>query len=133
MVTLDIARSDEDFRKCRELLEKTHPNDPLPDFGLPGHTTFIVWDNEREQDKIRGLIHCEVRPEISHLAVDPDYKFQDASFALLHQFTEGNLRVGGHRSCYHTVGRERTRTLKMLRKSGAEVVNENEIRLRKEL
>jgi hypothetical protein len=133
MVNLGIASTAEDFRQCVDLLGKTHPGDPLPLFGQPNNVTFITWDSDEGPDVIRGVIHCRIAPEVTHMAADPDYRFQQASYALLHQFAEGHLRIAGHRCCDHVVPKAKDRIVKMLRKCGSVIVGENDIRLRKEL
>ena len=132
MVTLDIAKTAEEFEQCAALLAVSHPDSPLPDFGKTGQTTFIVRDHE-DRSRIRGVIHCSLQPEISHMTVDAEYRFQDASFTLLHQLMEGNLRIGGHLACYHTVPEAKAKLITMLKKNGAAVIGEHDVRLRKQL
>ena len=89
MVALDDARTDEDFKQCVELLAKTHPDDESPNFGYPMGRTFIIFDTE-DRSKVRGLSYTELVPEIRLLSVDPEYRFQDASRAMLQQFSDAH-------------------------------------------
>lgn len=131
MVNLDIAKTENDFRQCAELLAKTHPDAPLPLFGQPGNLTFVTYDSNEGRSIIKGVIHCRFAPEITHMSVDSSYRFQDASFTLLHQMMEGHLRIAGHSHCYHVVPQDNGRVLKMVQKSGAIEVSEQEARLLK--
>jgi len=132
MVSLDIARSEADYAQCRELLTRTHPADTMPKFGSQTGVTFIVFDSA-DRTKVLGCIHGDLVPEIKSMAVDPEYRYQEASFALLHQFMEGHFRVAGYSAVTHTVPNDKVKTLKMLKKSGALEIGQNDTRLLKEL
>jgi len=135
MVNLDIARTESDFHQCRELLERTNPGAPAPAFGSPGSVTFVIYDHER-RDVVRGCIHADMEPVVRAMAVDPDYRFQDASFTMLHQFMEAHLRVAGYRQVFHDVPMDKSRIIRTLEKCGAaevDVPGGDSIRMRKEL
>lgn len=133
MVLLDIARTEEDFRQCAEVSKRFDPTSELPIFGAPNSTTYIVKDTELEPDKVRGMIHVEHALEVRGMAVDPDYKFQEASFTLLHAHMEGMLRGNGHAHYYYTAPESKEKVLKILKKNGAEVIDAETVRLRKRL
>tara|TARA_R100001143_G_C3296701_1_gene103702 strand:- start:44 stop:442 length:399 start_codon:yes stop_codon:yes gene_type:complete len=132
MVALDIARTEEDFRQCAELLTKTHPDDELPNFASPRCITFIIFDTE-DRSKVRGCIYTNLIPEIRSLSVDPEYRFQDASRAMLQQFSDAHFRTQDFESVVHTVPKSSDQIKKMIRKSGGTEINQNDVRYRKEL
>ena len=132
MVALDDARTDEDFKQCVELLAKTHPDDESPNFGYPMGRTFIIFDTE-DRSKVRGLSYTELVPEIRLLSVDPEYRFQDASRAILQQFCDAHVRTQNYAAVVHTVPKSNDKIWKMIRKSGGVQINQNDVRYRKEL
>lgn len=142
MVTLDVARTEKDVEQCRELLAANNSGGEMPMFGA-GTTTFIVRDSEDEPEKIRGLIHCRLVPELTHMITDKNYRFQQASYTLLAALSEAQLRIAGHTHCYHSISAGRNNVIKMVLKSGAVEVTpqearilkgeETDVRLRKEL
>jgi ribosomal protein S18 acetylase RimI-like enzyme len=129
LVALDTARTADDYRQCAEILTKTHPNDLLPDFTDPHSITFIIFD-AGDRSKVRGCIHTQVGPEVCCLAVDPDYRFQDASRAMLHQFSDAHFRTQNFRAVVHTVPKSNDQVRSMLKKSGAVEINKDDVRLR---
>jgi hypothetical protein len=132
MVALDVARSEEDFKQCAELLARTHPDDELPNFGSSRCIVFIIFDSE-DRSKVRGCSYTDLIPEIRSLSVDPEYRFQDASRAMLQQFSDAHFRTQNYESVVHTVPKSNDQIKKMIRKSGAVEINQNDVRYRKEL
>jgi len=132
MVALDIARSEIDLNQCLELLAITHPDDVRPSFTSPRSLTHIIFDTE-DRSRVRGLIYADLTPDIRFLSVDPEYRFQDASRAMLQQFMDAHFRTQNFEAVIHTVPKSNDQIKKMIRKSGGIEINQNDVRYRKEL
>ncbi len=128
----DIARTDEDFAKCRELIERLEPSGFIAPLGARGNTTYIIRD-EDDRSKIHALIHAETALEVRHMLCNPDYNHQQISFTVLHRGMEMNLRANGIGQYYFTVPAENRRVVGIFEKDGAEVIDRNVIRFTKRL
>lgn len=128
----DIARSADDFSQCQELIERLSPSSIVPPLGQPGNLTYVIRDDD-DRAKIQGLIHVESSIQVRNMLVDPGFKYQDASFTLLHRGMEMQLRVTGTQRYQFIVPKDQERIIKMFKKDGARVIDSDMIHFQKEL
>ena len=128
----DLARTEEDFQKCIEIVQRLEPFATLAPIGKPGNITYIARD-EDHRDKIVALIHVEQALEVRHLLVEPDFGYKEASFTLLHRCMEMNMRVGGATKYYFTVEKNNKRAVQIFKRDGAVQVDTEALRFVKEL
>lgn len=128
----DIARTPADFEQVAQLIQKFAPKATPAALGQPESLTFVVRDEE-DRTKLHGLIHVERAWEVKHFLIDPEYKYQKVSGAILHRGMEMYMRVSGIEQYYMTVPREDGRVVEIYQKDGAEPIDLGALRFRKVL
>ncbi len=127
----DVARSPEDFDKCRELQNRLDPAGIIPPFGQPGNLTYVIRDND-DRSTIMGMIHTELVLEVRSMLVEK-FNHAQVSYTLLHRGMEMNMRANNRGHYYITVPRTDTRVISMFEKDGAQIVDRDAVRFLKTL
>ena len=128
----DIARTDEDFNQVVDLMQRLAPNLTMPPVGRRGNTVYVCRDGDN-RSKILAVCHVESCLEVRHLLVEPDCKFKEFSYNMLHRGMEMNMRTSGVEQYYFTVQDDNKRVIDMFRQDGAEIIDTNVVRFRKRL
>lgn len=128
----DVARSPEDFDKCRTLQQRLNAAGLVPPFGQPGNLTYVIRDAD-DRSVLHGLIHTETTVEVRSLLVDPEYPHSRVSLTILQHGMEMNLRANGVTRYYFTAPKADKRVISILEKDGAVRIDEDAVRFMKVL
>lgn len=128
----DLARTEDDFDKCRELVRKLEPGGVIAPIGYPGNSSYIIRDQD-DRSVIHAMIHAETAVEVRHMLVDPQYEHSQVSFTLLHRSMEMIFRASGVQQYFFTVNPKNKRVIAAFEKDGAQVIDTGMVRFLRRL